>query len=48
LILTRGLPNDHFAAIASALCAYATRFPSGMRAYTLDFLQPVQQQTQPG
>lgn len=40
LILTRNLPNDEFAAIAGALCAYASRFPGGMQSYTVDFLAP--------
>ena len=38
LILTRSMPNDRFAAIAAALCAYAARVPDGMLAYTVDFL----------
>lgn len=38
LIVTRSIPNDHFAAIAAALCNYASRFPHGMRSYTIDFL----------
>jgi predicted nuclease of predicted toxin-antitoxin system len=38
LIVGRSLPNDRFAAIAAALCAYAARFPDGMRPYTIDFL----------
>lgn len=38
LILTRSLPNNQFAAIAMALCAYASRHPDGMQAYTVDFL----------
>ena len=38
LIVPHTLPNDHFHAIAAALCAYAARFPAGIRAYTVDFL----------
>ncbi|MBM2811924.1 MAG: hypothetical protein HW416_2683 [Chloroflexi bacterium] len=39
LIVPRTLPNDHFSAIAAALCAHAARFPDGLRPYTLDFLR---------
>ena len=38
LIIPHTLPNDRFNAIAVALCAYAARFPDGIRAYTVDFL----------
>ena len=38
LIVPRSLPNDHFTAIATALCTYAARFPDGLRPYTVDFL----------
>ena len=38
LIVPHTLPNDHFTAIATALCEYARRFPDGMQPYTIDFL----------
>ena len=40
LIVPRSVPNDHFTAVAQALCAYAARFPDGMQPYTIDFLSP--------
>ncbi len=38
LIVSRTLPNDRFAAIAAALCAFAERFPDGMQPYEIAFL----------
>jgi hypothetical protein len=40
LILTRSLPNDRFAAIAAALCAFAARFPNGLQSYEFTYLTP--------
>jgi len=40
LIVTRSLPNDHFTAIAAALCAFASQDPDGLQFYSVAFLQP--------
>jgi predicted nuclease of predicted toxin-antitoxin system len=40
LIVPHTLPNDHFPAIATALCAYSPRFSDGLQQYTIDFLPP--------
>jgi predicted nuclease of predicted toxin-antitoxin system len=38
LIIPRSWPGDRPAAIAAALCDYATRFPEGLSPYTINFL----------
>lgn len=39
LIIPYTIPGDKFSVIAGALKKYATRHPSGMKPYTIDFLE---------
>ena len=39
LIIPYTTPGDKFSVIAGALKKYATRHPSGMKPYTIDFLE---------
>ena len=39
LIIPYTLPGDKFSIIVKALEKYATRHPSGMKPYTIDFLE---------
>ena len=40
LIIPNTIPGDKFSVIAGALKKYDTRHPSGMKPYTIDFLEP--------
>lgn len=39
LIIPYTIPGDKFSVIAAALKKYATRYPFGMKPYTIDFLE---------
>jgi predicted nuclease of predicted toxin-antitoxin system len=40
LIIPHTIPGDKFSLIAEALKEYASKHPSGMEPYTIDFLEP--------